>query len=91
MFRVRKRRLVPYTVQNLCLIEKTSDNNHFLGGGGGRGYIYLCLELLIIRNKTSQQSVTCLATDASLSADPVVASSIPARSHTLLSWRLIMK
>ena len=29
------------------------------------------------------QSVTCLATDASLTADPGVASSIPARSHTI--------
>ena len=28
------------------------------------------------------QSVMCLATDASLTADPGVASSIPARSHT---------
>ena len=28
------------------------------------------------------QSVTCLATDACLTADPGVASSIPARSHT---------
>ena len=28
------------------------------------------------------QSVTCLATDGSLTADPAVASSIPARSHT---------
>ena len=28
------------------------------------------------------QSVTCLATDESLTADPGVASSIPARSHT---------
>ena len=35
------------------------------------------------------QSVTRLATDASLTADSGVASSIPARSH--LSWRLIMK
>ena len=35
------------------------------------------------------QSVTCLATYASLTADPGVASSIPARS--ILSWRLIMK
>ena len=35
------------------------------------------------------QSVTSLATDVSLTADPGVASSIPARSHT--SWRLIMK
>ena len=30
------------------------------------------------------QSVTCLATDASLPADPGVASSIPARSHTFV-------
>ena len=50
------------------------------------------------------QSVKCLATDASLTADPGVASMIPARSHTfveidyeifskviLLPWRLIMK
>ena len=29
-------------------------------------------------------SVTCLATDASLTADPGVASSIPARSHTFV-------
>ena len=30
------------------------------------------------------QSVTCLATDASLTADPGVASSIPARDHTFV-------
>ena len=30
------------------------------------------------------QSVTWLATDASLTADPVVASSTPARSHTFV-------
>ena len=30
------------------------------------------------------QLVTCLATDASLTADPGVASSIPARSHTFM-------
>ena len=30
------------------------------------------------------QSVTCLATDASLTADPGVASAIPARSHTFV-------
>ena len=35
------------------------------------------------------QSVTYLATDASLTADPGVASSIPAQS--ILLWRLIMK
>ena len=30
------------------------------------------------------QSVTCLATDVYLTADPEVASSIPARSHTFV-------
>ena len=30
------------------------------------------------------QSVTCLATDASLTADPGAGSSIPAQSHTFL-------
>ena len=30
------------------------------------------------------QSVTCLVTDASLTADPVVASLLPARSHTFV-------
>ena len=30
------------------------------------------------------QTVTCLATDACLTADPGVASSIPARSHTFV-------
>ena len=30
------------------------------------------------------QSVTCLATDACLTADPGVGSSIPVRSHTFL-------
>ena len=30
------------------------------------------------------QSVMCLATDASLTSDPGVASSIPARSHTVV-------
>ena len=30
------------------------------------------------------QSVTCLVTDAKLTADPGVASSIPARSHTFI-------
>ena len=30
------------------------------------------------------QSVTCLATDACLTADPGVASSTPARSHTFV-------
>ena len=35
------------------------------------------------------QSVTCLATDASLTADPGVASSIPARSYTFVEIEII--
>ena len=35
------------------------------------------------------QSVTCLATDASLTADPGVA--VRSRPGPILSWRLIMK
>ena len=46
--------------------------------------------LVLTRNITFRftgrvaQSVTCLATDAKLTADPGVASSIPARSHTFV-------
>ena len=40
-----------------------------------------CLLLLPFR---VAQSVTCLATDACLTADPGVASSIPARYHTFV-------
>ena len=35
------------------------------------------------------QSVTCLATDACLAADPGVASSIPARYHTFVEIDLL--
>ena len=42
--------------------------------------------ILLKKKKTGRiaQSVTCLTTDASLTADPGVASSIPARSHTFV-------
>ena len=57
-------------------------------------YIFLCeggMHLLITGFVLGHvaQSVTCLATDACLTADPGVASSIPA--SIILSWRLIMK
>ena len=39
---------------------------------------------LRIRPGRVAQSVTCLATDARLTADPGVASLIPARSHTFV-------
>ena len=46
----------------------------------------LSLNGLIVYQTTGRvaQTVTCLATDASLTADPGVASSIPARSHTFV-------
>ena len=40
--------------------------------------------ILLTCIKRPGQSVTCLATDASLTADPGMASSIPARSHTFM-------
>ena len=43
-----------------------------------------CYLLLIISPGRVAQSVTCLATVASLIADPGVASSIPARFHTFV-------
>ena len=45
------------------------------------------MEILVrkrIRNRSVAQWVTCLATDACLTADPAVASSILARSHTFV-------
>ena len=36
------------------------------------------------QRRICSQSVKCLATDASLTADPGVASSIPVRSHTFV-------
>ena len=50
--------------------------------------MYTSLELMPINNSLVPgrvaQSVMCLATDASLTADPGVASSIPARSHAFV-------
>ena len=51
----------------------------FFGGGGGGGE----KDFLLINGRVAQ-SVTCLATDACLTAIPGVASSIPARSHTFV-------
>ena len=48
-------------------------------------YMYEFNEIIDLYNQTTfSQSVTCLATDACLTADPGVASSIPARSHTFV-------
>ena len=53
-------------------------------------YVPLCPNTLFtytiqnMRPGRVAQSVTCLPTDAYLTADPGVASSIPARSHTFV-------
>ena len=44
--------------------------------------VLICLQFII--TIISSQSVTCLVTNAKLTADPGVASSIPARSHTFV-------
>ena len=54
----------------------------------GRGWIASGFGLDRIRTLVSPgrqaQSVTCLATDVCLTADPGIASSIPARNHTFV-------
>ena len=48
-------------------------------GGKGTGFLFQFTYCVFVA-----QQVTCLATDASLTADPGVASSILARSHTFV-------
>ena len=45
--------------------------------------VYIVIHGLTLLGRVAQ-SVTCLATDACLTADPGVASLIPARSHTFV-------
>ena len=47
-------------------------------------YGLLCPPIQICRPGRVAQSVRCLVTNAKLTADPGVASSIPARSHTFV-------
>ena len=47
-------------------------------------YVAIVLRLLKFKPGRVAQSVTCLATDACLTAIPGVASLIPARSHTFM-------
>ena len=54
------------------------DKNGSALGGGGSNVLHG-----LIPGRVAQ-SVTCLATDASLTADPGVASSIPALSYTFV-------
>ena len=59
----------------LNLGKKCLDYQNWGGGGGGGGGG--------LPGRVAQ-SVTCLATDACLTTDPGVASSIPARYHTFV-------
>ena len=57
------------------------------GAGGAQGVKKKFLSnmaMWYIKSGRVAQSVTCLATDACLTADPGVASSIPVRSHTFV-------
>ena len=52
-----------------------------------RVHLYICTTQIQHADRVPgrvAQSVTCLATDACLTADPGVASSIPARYHTFV-------
>ena len=49
----------------------------------GKQQFYLYLPIST-ESRAVAQSITCLATDACLTADPGVASSIPVRSHTFV-------
>ena len=50
----------------------------------GRPRVLSLFPTSLINSIKHEQSVTCLATDACLTADPGVASSIPARYHTFV-------
>ena len=66
----------------MCVPHRIFYHNSFLAGGD------LCHLLIAFPNVCPPgrvaQSVTCLATDACLTADPGVASSIPVRSHSFV-------
>ena len=64
--------------QNLNKIEDWATNDGFKFSKSKTQCVHFCLPGRVA------QSVTCLATDACLTADPGVASSIPVRSHTFV-------
>ena len=65
---------------NTFILKKQTNNNL------EAKVIILKLDVFYLKRPPGRvaQSVTCLATDACLTADPGVASSIPARSHTFV-------
>ena len=66
------------------MAAKFIENFIFLRGVGERIDVQNLKISFIYKPGRVAQSVTCLATDACLTADPGVASSIPVRSHTFV-------
>ena len=63
-------------------MEKNSFTEKTYGVGTWRQF--QCVSITYVIPGRVAQSVTCLATDACLTADPGVASWIPVRSHTFV-------
>ena len=72
----RDRTRDPWICSQLCICNQTSYRLRY----AARSYVFT----QNIWPGRIAQSVTCLVTDAKLTADPGVASSIPARSHTFV-------
>ena len=76
----------------MCLLYKLRhEENSNLGASAIKSYVFCPNSFVAIINLYLSelpgcivQSVMCLATDASLTADPGVLSSIPTRSHTFV-------
>ena len=77
-------------VLKLMANGENSDEMHFIGEMSQnvsfhqRSALFGKINTIFILPGHVAQSVTCLAADACLTADPGVASSIPARSHTFV-------
>ena len=88
MFRVLKRTVSLRHPQHMFWLRNKKINFWYtLLTKGLLYFISLHLYLVVSLSRSPgrvAQSVTCLATDACLTADPGVASSIPARSHTFV-------
>ena len=67
-----------------CVIRQDLANMHLMIFRCISSWSLATLVLLVRQQGRVAQSVTCLATDACLTADPGVASSIPARYHTFV-------
>ena len=73
---VQPRKTHPLITERLLMGRKESNQTNKI--------IIIIIIIICMAPGRVAQSVTCLATDASLTADPGVASSIPAQSHTFV-------